>query len=160
MRARVQTLTLPFLVVSVITLAVGAFLTYAVQASAEPAAPTPFAQYRNDRWHYALAIPADMKVSEHAREGGGHSVQFTDATGDKELIVSAWPYTQLDLTLGQEGIPSGASDQPDNLEVVNVLRDDLFKVLFTKNGTLYVVTTLHEYEAWLTDILTTWQCID
>jgi hypothetical protein len=108
----------------------------------------------------ALAVPADMKVSEHEREGGGHSVQFTDATGDKELIISAWPYTQLDLTLGREATPTTTADQPEHLEIVNVLRDDVFKVLFTKNGTLYVVTTLPEYEAWLTDILTTWQFTD
>ncbi len=42
-----------------------------------------------------------MIVSEHEREGGGHTVQFMDAAGDKELIISAWPYTQLDLTLGR-----------------------------------------------------------
>jgi hypothetical protein len=33
-------------------------------------------------------------------------------------------------------------------------------VIFTKNGTLYVVTTLPDYEAWLTDILTTWRFTD
>jgi len=38
-----------------------------------------------------------------------------------------------------------------------VLRDGVFKVVFTKNGTLYVVTTLLEYEAWLTEILQTWE---
>ena len=43
---------------------------------------------------------------------------------------------------------------------MNVLRDDVFKVLFTKNGTLYVVTTLPEYEAWLTEILQTWEFTD
>jgi len=69
-------------------------------------------------------------------------------------------YTQLDVTLGRLGEASGTSDQPDHLEIINVLRDDAFKVLFTKNGTLYVVTTLPEYEAWLTDILTTWQFTD
>ena len=41
------------------------------------------AEYRNDRWHYSLAVPADMTVSEHEREGGGFTVQFMDATGDK-----------------------------------------------------------------------------
>ena len=69
-------------------------------------------------------------------------------------------YTQLDVTLGRLGEASGTSDQPDHLEIVNVLRDGVFKVVFTKNGTLYVVTTLPEYEAWLTDILTTWQFTD
>ena len=72
-------------------------------------------------------------------------------------MISAWPYSQLDVTLGREGEPSNAADQPDHLEIVNVLRDDVFKVLFTKNGTLYVVTTLPEYESWLTEILQTLQ---
>ena len=157
MRARIQTLTPPFLVVAVMALGAAA---YAVQASAELDTTVEYAEYRNDRWHYSLAVPADMKVSEHEREGGGQSVQFTDATGDKELIISAWPYTQLDLTLGREGTPATTADQPDHLEIVNVLRDDVFKVVFTKNGTLYVVTTLPEYEAWLTDILKTWQFTD
>ena len=75
-------------------------------------------------------------------------------------MISAWPYTQLDVTLAHEGAPSNAADQPDHLEIVDVLRDDLFKVLFTKNGTLYVVTTLPEHDAWLTEILNTWQFTD
>jgi hypothetical protein len=41
-----------------------------------------------------------MTVSEFEREGGGHTTQFMDAAGDKELLISAWPYTQFDLTLG------------------------------------------------------------
>jgi hypothetical protein len=154
MRHTFKSLVLPFLALLVIA---GATAAFAVQASVELDTSIEYAEYRNDRWQYSLAVPADMTVSEHEREGGGHSVQITDVTGEKELIISAWPYTQLDLTLGREGTPSDASDQPDHLEIVNVLRDDVFKVLFTKNGTLYVVTTLPEYEAWLTDILKTWE---
>lgn len=85
-----------------------------------------------------------MKVSEHEREGGGHTTQFMDAAGDKELIISAWPYAQLDLTLGQEGSPNSASDQSDHLEIVDVLRDDTFTVLFQKNGVRHSVITLPE----------------
>ena len=54
---------------------------YAVQASAEPAS-IKYAEYRNDRWHYSLAVPADMIVSEHEREGGGQTVQFMYVNGD------------------------------------------------------------------------------
>jgi hypothetical protein len=43
---------------------------------------------------------------------------------------------------------------------VNIERGDLFKVWFTENGTLYVVVTLPENEAQLTDILTTWRFTD
>jgi hypothetical protein len=38
-------------------------------------------------------------------------------------------------------------------------RDDLFSVLF-QNGIRYIVVSLTEHEAWLTDILTTWQFTD
>jgi hypothetical protein len=147
-----------FAILSVI--AVGALFAYTNRASAEPAASVEYAEYRNDRWHYSLAVPADMTATEFEREGGGQTVQFMDATGDKELIISAWPYTQLDLTLAREGTPSTNADQPDHLEIVNVIRDGVFKVVFTKNGTLYVVTTLLDDEGWLTDLLTSWRFID
>lgn len=39
-------------------------------------------------------------------------------------------------------------------------RDDLFTVLFQKNGVRYVVVALPEDQPWLTDILTTWQFTD
>jgi len=155
MRASLREVTFPFAVACILTLL--GLVAYATQASAEPGASPEYAEYRNDRWHYSLAIPADMTVSEHDGVGGGQIVQFRDATGDKELIITAWPYTQLDLTLGRVGEPSGTSDQPDHLEIVDVVRDDTFKVLFHKNGVRYGVTTLSQHEAWLTDILTTWE---
>jgi hypothetical protein len=37
------------------------------------------------------------------------------------------------------------------------LRNDLFKVWFTKNDVRYVVVTLQDHEAWLANILTSWQ---
>lgn len=153
-RVHFKALAVPLLPFAIVALGIA----WTVSASA--AAPEQYASYLNERWHYSLAVPTDMKVSEYEREGGGETVQFTDAAGNKELMISAWPYTQLDVTLGRLGEPSTMADQPDHLEIVNVLRDDVFKVLFTKNGTLYVVTTLPEYEAWLTDILTTWQFTD
>ena len=41
-----------------------------------------------------------------------------------------------------------------------MVRDDTFTVLLQKNGIRYVVVTLPEDEAWLTNILTTWQFTD
>jgi hypothetical protein len=158
-RARFDALTLPFLVVCIVTSAL-TLATYAMQASAAPAPSTEYAEYRNDRWHYSLAVPAYMTVSEYDREGGGETVQFMDASGDYEFQISAWPYSQLDVNLGRIGEPSGASDQPDQLEIVDVVRNDLFTVLFQKNGVRYAVVTLPEQEAWLTELLTTWQFTD
>lgn len=58
------------------------------------------------------------------------------------------------------GTPSTNADQPDHLEIVDVVRDDMFTVLFQKRGVRYVVVTLPEHEAWLTDILRSWQFTD
>jgi hypothetical protein len=137
-------------------LALGVVWTFSASAST----PQEYAEYTNDRWHYALAVPADMTVSEYKYEGDGQTAQFIDGDGNYEFQVSAWRYSQLDLTLGSEGAPALTADQPDHLEIVDVVRDDTFTVLFQKNGIRYVVVALPEHEAWLTDILTTWRFID
>ena len=98
-----------------------------------------------------------MIVSEHEREGGGHTTQFMDAAGDKELLISAWPYTQLDLTLGKHRRTERHIGPIRSPRDRGCARDDTFTVLFQKNGIRYGVITLSEDEAWLTDILTTWQ---
>ena len=87
-------------------------------------------------------------------------MQFVDARGRFKFQVTALPYWQLDLTLNRAGKPSGASDQPAHLEVVDVVRDDMFTTLFVKNGVRYRVTTFPEREAWLIEILKTWEFTD
>lgn len=86
-RTHFKALAVPLLLIAIVALGIG----WTVSASS--AVPEEYANYRNDRWHYSLAIPADMTKTEFEREGGGHTVQFMDATGDKELMISAWPYT-------------------------------------------------------------------
>jgi hypothetical protein len=160
MRDRLSALAPLCLLAFVMSSAIGGLVAYANGASAEPATSIEYAEYRNDRWHYSLAVPSNMIVSEHEREGGGHTTQFMDAAGDKELLISAWPYSQLDLTLRREGTASNTADQSDHLEIVDVVRDGQFTVLFQKNGVRYSVITLSEDEAWLTDLLTTWSFTD
>lgn len=147
------------LALCIVVLAAG-LAAYAVQASAEPGAPTEYAEYHNDRWHFSLAVPDDMAVEVYDQAGGWQTMQFIDAIGEYKFQISASPYSQLDVTLDRIGEPSGAGDQPDHLEIVDVVRDDLFTVLFQKNGVRYAVVTLPEHENWLTDILTTWQFTD
>jgi len=162
-RGRFQTFALPFF--SLLAAALLAAAAYGTHAAADPATAASaiepeYALYTNNRWHYSLAVPASMIVSEHEREGGGQTVQFMDPTVGRELLISAWPYTHLDLTLAREGTPSTHADQPDHLEIVEMLRHDTVSVLFQKNGVRYFVVTLPGHEAWLTDILTTWRFID
>jgi hypothetical protein len=104
--------------------------------------------------------PAGMKVDRFDYPGGGEVFQFLDAKGDFQFQVTAMPYSQLDVVLDRTGDPSNASDQPDHLEIVDVVRDDTFTVLFYKKGIRYAVVTMPELEPRLTDILTTWRFLD
>ena len=152
-----NSLTLPFAVIGFVAL-VGAASAFANQATAIPGDPPRYAEYRNDTYHYALLVPDDMVVGEYEARGI-QTVTFVDAGGDKQLQISAMPYTELDVTLGRLQEARATSDQADHLEIVSVFRDDLFSVAFRKNGISYLVVTMPELEPWLTDILRTWQFI-
>ena len=156
MRASLRALTLPFLLICLLALAIG-ISTYAARASADRDAVSGYASYHNDRWHFSLAVPEGMRVETYDQPPGAETMQFIDRNGDYQFEVSASPYSQFDVTLDRSGEASNAGDQPDHLEIVNVQHDDVFKVWFTKNGTLYVVTALREYESELTNLLKSWQ---
>jgi hypothetical protein len=104
-----------------------------------------------------LAAPADVKAESFDYADGGQQFSFANESGTELFTVAAVPYSQLDLTLGREGEPSDASDQPDHLEIVNFTRTDFFKVWFNKGGVLYIVGASADQEAFLRAILKTWQ---
>ena len=152
---RLRTKGIVLAITLLIFIAAFAIAAYAAQAFAEPARSVEYSEYRNDRWHFSLAAPADMTVAAYDQPGQGQTMRFVDVTHEYKFQISAWRYTQLDLTLGREGAARSAGDQPDRLEIVDVVRDDLFTVLFEKNGVRYSVVAMPEDEAWAIDILTT-----
>lgn len=137
----------------------GAFSVAAsiVRASTEPAVATGYSQYDNAEWHYSLFVPADMIATAHDRREGGQTVEFRDPSGEREFTISAAPYTQFDLVQRRDRTPSTMWEQSDQLEIADVVRDDVFTVLFQKNGIRYVVIEMPEDEAWVTDMLATWR---
>ena len=138
-------------------LGIATLFAVAIDAFASSAASEKYAIYENTRFGFSLLVPADMHASESDADGG-QEITFSDATTEKQFIVTATPYSQLDVTLGREGDASNISDQPDHLEIVNIRRDDVVRVWFTKNGALYTIVTMPDLEPWLTsNILPTWQ---
>jgi hypothetical protein len=131
----------------------------AVHAFAEAPA-TAYAKYHSDRWHFTIPVPADMKFDEHDGPGDSQTIQFTDATADKTFEVSAEPYTQMDVALGEEGAPNASSDQSTTLGIINVYHADTLAFAFHRNGVAYTVTTLPENESWLLPILQSWEFTD
>lgn len=115
------------------------------------------AEYHSERWLFSLPVPADMRVEASEHSGGMETMQFLDASGDLRFQVTAVPYARLDLSQGMAIPLEPSPDQPEHLEIVDVVRDDLFVVLFQANGIRYAITSLPEDEPWLTEILTSWR---
>jgi hypothetical protein len=156
MRDRLSALAPLCLLAFVMTSAIGGLVAYANGASAEPttsATSIEYAEYRNDRWKFSLFVPADTRVETHYQEPGGEWIQFTSDGAGEILTVSATPYAHYDVTLQRFGDATDNADQGDHLEIVNASTADLFKVWFTKNGVLFVVTTPADREHMLTNIL-------
>jgi hypothetical protein len=106
-------------------------------------------------------VRAGTKVESYEQPGGGETLQFLDERGEYEFEISAWPYTALDVALGEEGAPGTHTDQPESLGVVNLIRADTLHVSFHKNGVAYIITALPDYEEQLkADILPSWQFTD
>lgn len=106
----------------------------------------------------------DNFTAEISDERGGQTIQFTDAQGNDQFQVSAWPYQ--DLVLHADSIepisPSHGADQPDELDTVHAFQNpasDLFEITFIKNGISYLVQTSPEKATATFDILKSWQFI-
>ena len=84
-------------------------------------------------------------------------IQFSDATADHLFEISAAPYSQMDVALGEEGTPNNSDDQPTTLGIVNVYHDDTFNVGFHRKGIAYSVTAVSGAEPWLIPILQSWE---
>jgi hypothetical protein len=79
-----------------LSLAIVAALGVAWTVSASSAAPQ-YASYHDDRWHFSLTAPADMKVETFDYAYGGEQLSFANPSGTELFTVTAVPYSQLDL---------------------------------------------------------------
>jgi hypothetical protein len=145
-------------------------ITLSVAAAEQPPAPsratsetpaTParqYSEYRNDQWHFSIAVPSNLTAQSSENEGGA-TIQFMDPRGDELFQVSAWPYQDLDIALGEEAPAGSAGDQSDSLAIVHVLHNDLLEIAFDKNGISYLVQATNGDATSTLDILKSWQFI-
>jgi hypothetical protein len=132
--------------------------SHAALAASQP--DSEYARYHSDRWHFTIAVPADMTFAEYDGPGDSQTIQFSDATAGKLFEISAEPYTEMDVALGEEAAPRTTSDQSTTLGVINVYRADTLAFAFHRNGIVYTITTLPASESWLLPILQSWQFTD
>ena len=100
-----------------------------------------------------------MTVSETDERGGAQTISFVNSTTGKQFEVLAIPYSQVDIAAGAYTPHNayGTNDQGLWLRDVNVVDGDVLEVWFVKLGVMYEVITMKGDEAWLVNILKTWQ---
>jgi hypothetical protein len=158
----IHSLSLPFLALLLVALAVSG-ATYVVQASAEPGAGSALAEYRNDRLGLSLRYPEWMTVRETDEGNGAQSIAFdSDRAFGEGFYIMAIPYSQVNIAA--EGFQPheayGLADQGLQLRTVDIVRTSTVQISFVKGGVIYQVVGGPGSEAWLTEILKTWQFTD
>jgi hypothetical protein len=136
-----------------------AFTVYASQASGSATSVESSAEYRNEQFQFSLLYPADMAVTENNEAGGAQSITFASASTEKQFVILAIPYSQVDIAAGEYAAhdPYGTEDQGLQLRNVDLIVGDTPQFLFVKSGVMYDVVTMKGDEKWLVDILKTWQ---
>jgi hypothetical protein len=87
-----------------------------------------------------------------------NSIRATTRAPCASSAPVAAPYSQLDVGTGEEGVPNIDNDQPTNLGVVNVYRDNMYSVSFHRNGIAYTITSgANDAATWLLPILQSWE---
>jgi len=159
---RLKPLAFPFLAISLVALSIIAcaltLTVYASQASGSATSSEGSAEYRNEQFQFSLLYPSDMTVTEMS-QGTSQSVSFMSASG-KQFLITAVPYSQVDIAAGEYAPHAayGTEDQGLQLRDVNLLvGGDTPQILFVKGGVMYDIVMMKGDEAWLADILKTWQ---
>ena len=80
-------------------------------------------------------------------------------TTDKQFDILAIPYSQVDIAAGAFNPHDayGTNDQDLQLQDVNFVDSDMPQFWFVKTGVMYEVIGMKGDEAWLANILKTWQ---
>ena len=137
-----------------------AFTVYA-QVPAPVTSSEGTTEYRNEQFQFSLSYPADLTVSEANEVGGAQTISFLPRSGaGKQFEILAIPYSQVDIATGEYAPHDayGTADQGLWLRDVNVVADDsTVQMWFVKTGVMYEVIGMQGDEAWLVDILKTWQ---
>jgi hypothetical protein len=145
------------------------FTPTAPAASVAAQLPDGFAQYTNSTYHFALAYPKELKVTEHLEQSGATTVTFEDTAGEQSFQIFLAPYgkTEIDQERFKLDEPSGVMDQPTDITIDgaratmffgrNSIMGDTREVWFVHGGSLFEVTTYKDLDAWLSQIMATWK---
>jgi hypothetical protein len=128
-------------------------------------------RYENATFHFSLFYPEDLRVLEYEESGGARTITFENPGDGRGFQVYVMPYEPAQITKDQieRDTASGAMKDPVATSVAgvegiafygtNAIIGDTREVWIVNDGYLYEVVTYKPFDAWLTEILTTWQFI-
>jgi hypothetical protein len=128
-------------------------------------------RYENVAFHFSLLYPEDLRVLEYQEDGDALTVTFENQGDGRGFQVYVTPYESAQFTKEQikRDTTSGVMKDPGDITVggakataffsTNAAMGDTREVWIVKDGYLYEIVTYRPFDAWLTEILTTWQFI-
>lgn len=136
----------------------------------ERSVPDGMAEYRNERFGFSLLNAESIRVNEY-EEAGTLTVTFQYPDTNQGFQIYILPYSEETISdeRFRKDVPSGVMQEPQDVLIDGVRgtmffsRDSLMgetrEVWFTHDGYLYEVTTFKALDAWLSQVMQTWQFI-
>lgn len=139
--------------------------------------PPGFKEFKTDRFHFSILYPDDLVLKEIGEGGYGATFTFTHPKGKSGFQIFVVPYSEPQVSEEQfeKDIPSGVRTDVKDIAVdvsakgggalgasfysVDSSLGDTFEIWFVKDGFLYEVTTVREFESWLNEVMKSWKFI-
>lgn len=135
-------------------------------------APAGQEDYRNEHYRFELFYPAGLAVKEYDEGNGARTISFENsANPDQGFEIFVLPYGQRQVSAERFKMdePSGTIIQPTDVLIDNVrgtmffgnnsVMGDTREVWFIRGGYLIEVSTYRALDAWLSQIMATWEFI-
>ena len=126
-------------------------------------------EFRNTNLNISLLYPSELTVSEYDEGNGARTFVFENRATEKSFEVFVLPYRAKFITADQFTLdqPSGVIIEPRTITIggvpaviffgKNLKMGDTREVWFLYDGYLYEVMTYAADDAWLSQIMATWQ---
>lgn len=135
------------------------------------ALPNGMRLYKSEAFHFSLAFPQELKVTQYTERDNAMTVTFENPDHSQEFEIYVTPYnkTQIDQARFKLDEPSGTFLQPQDVVVDgttatmffgrNGIMGDTREVWFIKGGFLYEVATYKALDSWLGQVMQGWKFI-
>jgi hypothetical protein len=133
--------------------------------------PAGHAEYRNERYRFALFYPSNLSVKSFDEGGGASTIALQDVGRAEGFQIFVVPYEEAQVSEARfrRDVPSGVREGLLGITIggaaatsfysANALLGDTAEIWFIYGGYLFEVTAPKSQAVWLSGIMATWQFI-